>query len=301
MSIYGDIKKQMKTKDPEDYDYTESRMRRFLESFRQMQKVDVPKMNKALDDNNYELAIQIAIDIVEECYRYRRKTVGMVVNDMVNSNSYNTLRITSNNEHPLSFAISTLASKLKKQAIQVLKTCKRNIDPTVWKNYFDDPKIMEAVESDTVKTYDELLDLVLEFTNDSHTKNIKTWKVLPGKSIGPIRFGMSREEVRGLFDQSPKTFKKTKASKSETDDFGDFHVYYSESGTCELVEVFDNIKVTLGKNILFPTTEDNIKKNLQGITKSAGGYVCASLAIAFSVDGDKIHAISAGAKGYFEN
>ena len=45
------------------------------------------------------------------------------------------------------------------------------------------------------------------------------------KSVGNIKFGESREEVRKEYGDF-KEFKKSKYSKNTTDDFKSFHVYY---------------------------------------------------------------------------
>jgi len=57
--------------------------------------------------------------------------------------------------------------------------------------------------------------------------------------VGPVRFGMTTEQVRMAIGSPFRTFQKTKASKFPTDSFDGLgvHVYYAPSGICEAIEM----------------------------------------------------------------
>jgi|SRR5580658_8355057 hypothetical protein len=65
-------------------------------------------------------------------------------------------------------------------------------------------------------------------------------EIEPYVGIGPIKFGMTIDEVRNLINQKPKSFLKGPASTIPTDAFNDLglHVYYKKPRTCNAVELF---------------------------------------------------------------
>lgn len=75
--------------------------------------------------------------------------------------------------------------------------------------------------------------------------------VTPLKAVGDIEFGMSRNEVRGILGKY-REFKKSKFSSNTTDDFGYCHVYYDKENKCEAVEIFDDVTVKIGQQVVFP-------------------------------------------------
>jgi hypothetical protein len=122
-------------------------------------------------------------------------------------------------------------------------------------------------------------------------------------SVGPIKFGMSREKVRKLFDNKYKEFKKTKNSKNMTDDFGGkFHVYYSENDKVEAVEIFENVQVILDDKVIFPISISKIKESIPGIEKTDNSsYTNKEKSIGLAIDGNKVVSILLGNKNYFNN
>ena len=66
-----------------------------------------------------------------------------------------------------------------------------------------------------------------------------TFKIEPYKSVGPIKFGMSRPEIRDVLQIEPKPFRKTLSSLIASDAYDDIgvHVHFDESGGCCAVEL----------------------------------------------------------------
>ena len=66
-----------------------------------------------------------------------------------------------------------------------------------------------------------------------------TLVVEPYEALGPIRFGMRRDEVRVAVKAAVRAFRKTPTAKTLVDAFDDegIHVYYDEQDVCEGVEV----------------------------------------------------------------
>jgi hypothetical protein len=65
------------------------------------------------------------------------------------------------------------------------------------------------------------------------------WTIRPNVGVGPIRFGMTRQEVRETIGTLPSVFAKASGSTSLTDDFREhgIHIYYDDSDHCVAVEM----------------------------------------------------------------
>jgi hypothetical protein len=72
------------------------------------------------------------------------------------------------------------------------------------------------------------------------------WTIRAQKSVGPITFGMSREEVRNVLAQPFTEFAKVQGAElTDAFDTLDLHVYYRD-GAVEAVEFFNAANVCLG-------------------------------------------------------
>lgn len=85
-----------------------------------------------------------------------------------------------------------------------------------------------------------------------------SFDIVAGKSVGAIRFGMSRTDVKKMMGNKPKEFTKNTFSKAKTDDFGAYHAYYDESEMLEAVEFFDECQLVLDGIDLMQLTYKNL-------------------------------------------
>ena len=99
-------------------------------------------------------------------------------------------------------------------------------------------------------------------------KEMETWEVTPNVSVGGIRFGMSRAELRALFGDEYEVFRKPNFSENTTDDYHRFHVYYTPEDLVESVMVFygDGIELTLNGTVIFPVEKAKVEEVMPGIT-----------------------------------
>lgn len=65
------------------------------------------------------------------------------------------------------------------------------------------------------------------------------YEINPLKQVGSIKFGQNRTKVRNNIKQPYKEFKKSVMSKTTTDDFGQFHVFYNTQNKVEAIEFFN--------------------------------------------------------------
>jgi hypothetical protein len=67
------------------------------------------------------------------------------------------------------------------------------------------------------------------------------WEITPFKGLGVLRFGMSRQEISILLNQTPQRFKKSFLAPNETDSYDTlgFHLYYDNNDLLEFIEAFN--------------------------------------------------------------
>lgn len=126
------------------------------------------------------------------------------------------------------------------------------------------------------------------------------WELKPLVSIGAIKFGMSREELRNLLGNKYTEFRKTKYSKNTTDDYGRFHVFYTEENKVEAVEIFDGIEVLLNNEVIFPVAASEIERKIPGIEKSGDEYTHVDMSIGIATEDAKTESILLGEKDYYK-
>ena len=119
-------------------------------------------------------------------------------------------------------------------------------------------------------------------------------------SVGAIHFGESRDEIRSVFGSFTE-FKKTKFSKNTTDDFKNFHVYYTPDNKVEAVEFFKDVELEFeGKNI-FKMDFSELNFNDTSIEKDATSITYKTLGFSvYSPSKSEIESVVVFAKGYYD-
>jgi len=76
------------------------------------------------------------------------------------------------------------------------------------------------------------------------------YEILPHIGAGPIRFGMTMDEVRQAVGEPPRVFRKAKDSTCTTDSFSKcIHVFYRTPGVCTAVEFYEPARPFLGDRL----------------------------------------------------
>lgn len=95
-------------------------------------------------------------------------------------------------------------------------------------------------------------------------------EIHPNKGVGPIRFGMTVEEVRRVMGCKPTPFRKSPQSAYETDSFNDtIHVYYRSPGVCDAIECFPPAEVTYQSNRFFERAFAEVREWLLNLDPQA--------------------------------
>lgn len=128
--------------------------------------------------------------------------------------------------------------------------------------------------------------------------------VIPTQSVGSIRFGMMREDVRTAVGSTCTEFRKSKFSKNTSDDFGFMHVFYDEKNTCEAVELFNDCTVTVDDVCLMPSDKVRVDAWLKERDASVELLPCDSisktLAIGVAASEGRVESVIFGRAGYYD-
>lgn len=134
----------------------------------------------------------------------------------------------------------------------------------------------------------------------TESESLKRYDLKPLKSVGPIKFGMSRDDVHKLMGEDRNEFKKSSSSKSKTDDYKDFHVFYDVDGNVEAVEFFDGSEITLGGKVIFPIATDDIEGAIPGIKRSGNSFTDTEKSIGIEANSSNAKSILVGDEGYYD-
>lgn len=92
----------------------------------------------------------------------------------------------------------------------------------------------------------------------------------PYSGIGPLRLGMSRDEVHRTLGDHPTPFTKTNNSSTSTDAFPrlGIHVYYKESGACTAIELMEPAEPSFNGELLIGKSFNKIRALLEAKDKA---------------------------------
>lgn len=119
------------------------------------------------------------------------------------------------------------------------------------------------------------------------------------KDVHGVSFGMKRAAVREAFGTA-KEFRKSKYSKTTTDDFGFCHVFYNANDECEAIEIFDDVEVEVDGTVVFPTAIESVKKEIPDLLEEDGSLISKKFSVGIYAPSGKMESILFGAPGYYD-
>ena len=128
---------------------------------------------------------------------------------------------------------------------------------------------------------------------------MKILKAIPLVEVNGVKFGMKRCDVRNIFGEATE-FKKSKFSKTTTDDFGFCHVFYNQSDECEAIEIFDETEVQIDNTTVFPNDAEKLKSMFADFEEDDCGFICKSKSIGIYAPDGKMESILFGCIGYYD-
>ena len=126
------------------------------------------------------------------------------------------------------------------------------------------------------------------------------WEAKPLAEVNGIKFGMSREDVRKVLGGTYRTFKKSKFSKTMTDDFGICHVFYNTEDKCKAVEIFGECQVSIDGKVVFPLDVQAVKEIIPDLEEDTGSYISRKLSIGIYAPSATAESILFSHSGYYE-
>ena len=123
--------------------------------------------------------------------------------------------------------------------------------------------------------------------------------ITPTRNVGGISFGMDRNNVRRILPGFQKEFKKSKFSKSSTDDFGYCHVFYNTEDRCNAVEFFEGVELIYNNSNLFELSIDGLKKVFPDLCLEYGSYISRRYSIGIVINNNKVESILVGCQNYY--
>ena len=124
-------------------------------------------------------------------------------------------------------------------------------------------------------------------------------EVQPLVEAAGIKFGMKRDEVRNILGTA-KEFKKSKYSKTTSDDFGFCHVFYNKEDGAEAVEFFEEAEVSINGQLVFPGSVELILDMFSDFVQDSSGYISVVQSIGIYAPDGRMESILFGCKGYYD-
>lgn len=122
---------------------------------------------------------------------------------------------------------------------------------------------------------------------------------IPYTSVGAIKFGEAREEVRKTLG-TYKEYKKNKFSKNTLDDFGFCQVFYDTENKVEAVELYRNAELLYNNINLFTLDKTQLTKvfSNEKIDEDEYGMTFPSLGLSITFIDNTPDSILAYQRGY---
>ena len=136
--------------------------------------------------------------------------------------------------------------------------------------------------------------------------------IQPYEAMGPVRFGMRRDEVRAAIGTKVSPFMKGLDSTTLTDSFDDerIHVYYDEQDCCEAVEVASpSVPLLEGQALLgrpFSEVRDWLMSRDSEVELDGAGLIAFTLGVglyapsALKEPDEPVEGVIAFRRGYYD-
>lgn len=125
------------------------------------------------------------------------------------------------------------------------------------------------------------------------------FEIMPNQSVGKVLFGLERNKVKGILPGYKGEFKKSKFSKTSTDDFGYCHVFYDSKDRCNAVEFFEKVELIYKNMNLFDLRLDDLQSVFPDMKEEYGSYISKKYSIGIVFSENKVESILVGCEGYY--
>jgi hypothetical protein len=131
------------------------------------------------------------------------------------------------------------------------------------------------------------------------------WDIVPHKGVGPLFFGMTRNDARAKLGTEFTSFRKSATAASESDAFDELgvHLYYDDNDGLEFIETFQPCSLRYKNAFLLGDVESVIQTlNEVGLKprNDDGSYFFVEPGFVLFAPTDVIEAVSVYRKDYYD-
>jgi hypothetical protein len=109
------------------------------------------------------------------------------------------------------------------------------------------------------------------------------YAIRPYDGIGPIKFGMTPEQVHEILGEPVKTFKKNSRNTDDYRTIG-FHVVYDEADACESITLFSPATPSFQDQQLIDGSFKTLKTWFQSQGSTVQHYDCGMIFLKFGIN-----------------
>jgi hypothetical protein len=134
---------------------------------------------------------------------------------------------------------------------------------------------------------------------------IKGWDIAPYEGTGPLRFGMTRSQVRSLLRGSVSTFRKGPYASTDTDAYDELglHLHYDKGDRLECIEAWGPCPIYYQRASLLNANTQEVLERLAGLGLSSrydDGYFLDDAGFALYAPDDVVEAVTVYPRGYYD-
>ena len=132
-----------------------------------------------------------------------------------------------------------------------------------------------------------------------------SWQIESFRSVGPVSFGQSRDDIRSELGSDFQTFKKAEG-ENDTDAYDSLglHIYYDDHDHVEFIEAFSPAELSFeGVSLVGQKVVEIVSQlNARGYDGQQDdvGYNYDNIGIGLTINGDEIEGVGIFRKGYYD-
>src|SRR5262245_38903685 len=126
------------------------------------------------------------------------------------------------------------------------------------------------------------------------------WEIRPFEGVGPVLFGMTRQEVQAALGRNPRAFRKVPSEKQLTDvyDTIGLYAYFDDDDRLEYVELTDLRVLSLYGESLFGPLMKAVENRMRAfdvdVVPNDEGFDCFGIGISVYAPSAQIECIGVG-------
>jgi hypothetical protein len=139
----------------------------------------------------------------------------------------------------------------------------------------------------------------------SNSTPVNGWEITPYEGVGPLRFGMTRSQVRSLLGGKVTTFRKGPYASTDTDAYDELglHLHYDNGDRLECIEAWGSCPIYYKQASLLNAGTQEALERLAGLGLSSrydDGYFLDDGGFALYAPDDVVKAVTVYRREYYD-